>query len=118
MTKKISVEKYLALLGIRVDAKTLRSVKNSWDLDCILDATYLFKTDQINYELYCKAQSIVHDYMNGKLSSEYDWVDLSESLSAEYSHYTLDDLLDSNMSDDEVVEVELDDESRFYEEVL
>ena len=82
-------EEYLKILNIEVAKEVIPLIKTNWDLDCILDAVYIFDTYTIDKETFLKAQEVVHNYFNGNLDEddEFKELDLSSSLATEFSHY-------------------------------
>lgn len=106
-------EEYLKILNIEVTKEVIPLIKTNWDLDCILDAVYIFDTYTIDKETFLKAQEVVHNYFNGNLDEdeEFKELDLSSSLTTEFSHYIKNEIPE----DTKVVEVDIEGDSRYYE---
>lgn len=103
---------YLERLGIRVTRLLEKEIKTSWDLDAVMDASYIYNTDYIDTYTFHNAQEYLHNYFNGNISYEDDnYIDLSDSPTATYSHYLKEEIPD----DTNVVEVDLENNSRYYE---
>lgn len=99
-------------LGIEIAPEVEPLIKTNWELDCIMDASYIFDTNYVDLKTFNNAQEYCHNYFNGNINYNDDnYVDLSSSLTAQYSHYIEGEIPE----DTNVVEVELESESRFYE---
>ena len=107
--QKLKPIEYLAKLDIQISAEVESLIKTPWDLDCVMDATYIYDTDYVDKECFLNAQEVVHNYFNGNIEDES--IDLSLSPTASFTHYVLNEIPEDTI----VAEVELDDESRYYE---
>ena len=117
MSKKISPVQYLEMIGIKVSKEVEPLITTSWELDSVMDASYMYDTDNVSLNQFNVAMAFRHDYFNGNIddSNEFADIDLSESVTANLWHYTFNDLLDNDVDEKCIVEVDLNDESRFYE---
>lgn len=109
---------YLEKLNITIDDNVEKYIRTAWDLDCVLDAVFIFDDYHVTLNMFAEAQKVCHDYFNGNLDgTEYENLDFAYSLTAQYWHYTKEDKDDALIinPDKILVEVDLQDESRWYE---
>lgn len=104
----MKAKEYLSLIGIEITNDVEKEIKDSYDLDCVMDGSYLYDTDYIDINTFRMAQEYVHNYFNGNAP---DHQDLSMSLTAQYSHYLPEEVEDGM----DVVKVELENEIVYYE---
>lgn len=84
-------KRYLKKIGIEITEEVEKEIKDADDVDCVLDAAYLFKTDIVNMGQYSETKTFRYFYFNGEKPQccciiSLD-VDLSNSLTANYWHY-------------------------------
>lgn len=103
---------YLKKIGIKISEDVEKEIVTSSDLDAVLDASYIYNTNYVDLDTFNKAQHYLEKYFNGELNYNDDnYVDLSLSLTATYCHYVAEEIPE----DTKVVEVDLSNESRYYE---
>lgn len=105
-------KKYLQKIGIEITPEVEAELKTSYDVDAVMDGSYVYETNVVDINTFHRAQEYCHDYFNGNITEDdEEYVDLSLSFTTQYSHY-----IDSERPEDkETVELDLADESRYYE---
>ena len=113
----MTAKEYLKLHKIEIDDEVEKQIKEPYDLDCVMDASWLFDTNKIDLNTFKEAQTYVHNYFNGNIDEEdEDYQDLSLSLTAQYFHYSQYEVDSGRQETNSIlVPVKFENEIAYYE---